>query len=616
MTRYIKTGTPSSIGAIDAELDKIQIANADTLSRLGDSPNQMEATLDMNSNDIINLPPPRFSTAPVRLQDLDGLGDGQREVYGSVAEMKSATPLLGVLIETEGYYTPLDGGGAVYKVINAADYTANLLGTGDHDLGNGLYAEMLKCSVANALQWGAKPDLITDNVQNLREALRYLKTLGSGGTLYLPMAGAGYLCSPLDLSNASSIRITGDRTILKYDNRVVGDYILAFTSTDNIIVDNIIFKGVALEDTTYDTLNRRAALQTTLSSFITIRDCVFEDFNSFGIFAQNMLGGTYTEGLRIYNNIFRNFTFDAATDVQSGIILSADAEYSIISHNSFFRIPQAVRFDDGANSIFSNNIVMQLNAEWNTSMAAVYSEYRASGNGGKLQIVNNKFNHIESGQIIIFCKGDPTKPQNPVIIEGNEILVSGDAVHSQLIVLSDHPNSRIVNNSLRPFAVVAGDASIRLNTSDNTVIENNYVRGGDYAITLNACTASIGKNIIDSVTTGKVQILSAGLANMYFNLSQAFRVTGASGTAGFPWSDTGVTVANVGTGHYEITHAFGNTDYTAMAVEDSSTDADIIFSIVRTSTTINIYSKTVGGVLTNVNFLLNVVHSPRSTYLL
>jgi len=48
----------------------IQTAMDNTLSRDGISPNQMAASLDMNSNQIINLPTPATAFSPVRLQDV------------------------------------------------------------------------------------------------------------------------------------------------------------------------------------------------------------------------------------------------------------------------------------------------------------------------------------------------------------------------------------------------------------------------------------------------------------------------------------------------------------------------------------------------------------------
>lgn len=70
MARYTKTGTPNTVGQLNAEFNNIENAITDTLSRKGDSPNQMESLLDMNSYPIINLPPPFNDTSPVRLIDI------------------------------------------------------------------------------------------------------------------------------------------------------------------------------------------------------------------------------------------------------------------------------------------------------------------------------------------------------------------------------------------------------------------------------------------------------------------------------------------------------------------------------------------------------------------
>tara|TARA_R110000787_G_C13345544_1_gene438627 strand:+ start:340 stop:819 length:480 start_codon:yes stop_codon:yes gene_type:complete len=58
MTRYVKTGSVSTIPMINTELEKVEVAINSTLSRLGDEPNQMEADIDLNSNRIINSAPP------------------------------------------------------------------------------------------------------------------------------------------------------------------------------------------------------------------------------------------------------------------------------------------------------------------------------------------------------------------------------------------------------------------------------------------------------------------------------------------------------------------------------------------------------------------------------
>ena len=75
MARYTKTGTPNTIGELNSQLDLIATAIGDTLSRKGDAPNQMEASLDMNSYNILNLPYPASLQSPVRLVDINGIGD-------------------------------------------------------------------------------------------------------------------------------------------------------------------------------------------------------------------------------------------------------------------------------------------------------------------------------------------------------------------------------------------------------------------------------------------------------------------------------------------------------------------------------------------------------------
>lgn len=60
----------SSVTAINANNTALVTAIDNTLSRDGTSPNQMGSVLDMNSNRIINLPPPQAGTDPARLVDL------------------------------------------------------------------------------------------------------------------------------------------------------------------------------------------------------------------------------------------------------------------------------------------------------------------------------------------------------------------------------------------------------------------------------------------------------------------------------------------------------------------------------------------------------------------
>ncbi len=60
----------SAINIINTNNDVLEVFSDDCLSRSGKVPNVMESELDMNSNHIINLPPPVADNDPVRLVDI------------------------------------------------------------------------------------------------------------------------------------------------------------------------------------------------------------------------------------------------------------------------------------------------------------------------------------------------------------------------------------------------------------------------------------------------------------------------------------------------------------------------------------------------------------------
>lgn len=83
---------PTAVGTINSNSALIEAALENTLSRDGTSPNTMGATLDMNSNHIINLPPANSLLEPLRYKDLLDFTGGeftnlfQLDVHGEFAE--------------------------------------------------------------------------------------------------------------------------------------------------------------------------------------------------------------------------------------------------------------------------------------------------------------------------------------------------------------------------------------------------------------------------------------------------------------------------------------------------------------------------------------------------
>src|SRR6266478_6343852 len=60
----------TAVNAVNTNNNIIELAFDNTLSRDGTSPNTMGANLDMNSNQILNLPSPATVNSPARLVDV------------------------------------------------------------------------------------------------------------------------------------------------------------------------------------------------------------------------------------------------------------------------------------------------------------------------------------------------------------------------------------------------------------------------------------------------------------------------------------------------------------------------------------------------------------------
>jgi hypothetical protein len=148
MARYTKTGTPNTIGELNSQLDLIAVAIADTLSRVGDTPNQLETQLDMNSNRVLNLPAPAFPTDPVRLSDLTGTFDitSIGVVYTSFASLIASDLSTSFFAATSGYSSTTPSIGAAFYSRTSLTGTA-----GDTD-GGGYFID------TNGNRWEIVPD--------------------------------------------------------------------------------------------------------------------------------------------------------------------------------------------------------------------------------------------------------------------------------------------------------------------------------------------------------------------------------------------------------------------------------------------------------------------------
>src|SRR5258708_34453656 len=78
------TNQTTAVNAVNTNNEIIELAFDNTISRDGTQPNQMGATLDMNSNHILNLPKATSSLEPLRLQDLQTFLGGTSLTFNAV----------------------------------------------------------------------------------------------------------------------------------------------------------------------------------------------------------------------------------------------------------------------------------------------------------------------------------------------------------------------------------------------------------------------------------------------------------------------------------------------------------------------------------------------------
>lgn len=99
--------------------------------------------------------------------------------FDTVADMKASTNLIaGSYARTLGYYSTNDGGGSLYKIVNAADSSVH-----QEELDSGLYANLIIEGTADIRQYGVSTTL-TDNTTALQEAIDRNTVLnGFNGTI-------------------------------------------------------------------------------------------------------------------------------------------------------------------------------------------------------------------------------------------------------------------------------------------------------------------------------------------------------------------------------------------------------------------------------------------------
>lgn len=208
------TNSPSTSAAtINNNNNSIEVSMENTLSRDGTSPNQMAASLDMNSNQILNLPAPISANEPLRLKELT-------DFTGTGSILLNALPV----------------GGTVNQILTK-DSSSNFDASW-HTL-------VAPSIVLTPQQFGAVGDGVANDTTAMQNAIN--AAIAAGLELYIP-GGRYLITSSLTINNGIKIRGSGVFGYLTFPaaNGKIGTVLKMANGINGIVVTTI--NPVCFED--------------------------------------------------------------------------------------------------------------------------------------------------------------------------------------------------------------------------------------------------------------------------------------------------------------------------------------------------------------------------------
>ena len=415
-------------------------------------------------------------------------------------------------------------------------------------------------------------DFYTTSVADLQTAITNAST---GDVIYVKNESASV--DQINILSKNNIVIDGQGAILTLNNGT-NDTIFNISGGSRITIRN--FTLVGPNTGTYNATNpHRGIVVTNNAEMIFIENNRFTQFDSQGIYVDNVGGTGDTSGVTIDRNLFYDFTYDNATNAQSGIGLGNDGEYTTIINSRFDNIPTAIR-GTGANLTIRNNVITHSNSGSATGAAPTDAGliYLTAGtNSSKVLIDGNLINHNDNNIIPINLIGDSSKPQNSFVVSNNYVLVNTSTSDGrQQFRGSEIDNSVISNNSFRPSGLGYSDVVVEVINSENVSLVGNHIRGGTHGVGISATSGNTTNvqmfgNSITAYDTAPTTKSGAGTTSFETSVNAgsdvSFLNNFAIGTT-TPYSKLSIWADGAGTGArvFEITDSASSTLFT---IDDS-----------------------------------------------
>ena len=448
MSNYTRNTLTGDLAPINAELEKVQNAIADKLDRspAAAQANQLNSTLDANSNRLINLPAPLSLSEPVRLGDV--LPATQITTTALIASTTSLPA--DTVVSTTGYLTSGDGGGGKWKQNGVTGQTVS---QSPSQLADALFND------ANGIQWAFVGD-------ERRYPAKSLGVVGGGVTDDTLSIQAGL--------NAGIV--TGENLTCKITSRLLA------TLTDSGIEGSIKLVGAASlfnrEDGVYDNANG-TILKVEASGFILNRVTIKLDSNSNGENTTTALLLRSSDDFEITNCDFNTFSKTKVIrveDCNDGVILRSKIHSCLMDSTTTGQLTAIDIDDNRPSTTFSKNIEVAHCVIYNMLVSAAFkASFGYQTDGINISHQGSYGHNIHSNSIsyvgeAIDCFGTGCS------IHNNNLR---DLFDGGIKIINGATRNNVYANTVlraRTFGIGAfGAASSGINTVGNLIYKNHIV---------------------------------------------------------------------------------------------------------------------------------------------